>query len=63
MDISLEATEACLEKAKEPTSAENEARSVHDEVPKEDAAVETGRALKKRRRGRCLAAERCGKPK
>jgi hypothetical protein len=37
--------------------------SVHEEVPKEDAAVETGRALNKRHRDRNLAIGRSGEPK
>jgi hypothetical protein len=56
-----EATEACLEKAKGPTSVEMKSVSVHKEVPEEDAAVETGRELKKRHRGRHIAAGRSGK--
>jgi hypothetical protein len=42
-----EATEACLE-SKEPTSLKVESIAVHEEVPKEEAAVETFGALKKR---------------
>jgi hypothetical protein len=53
-----EATEACLE-SKEPTSMEVE----HEEVPKEDAAVETSGALKKWHRERHLAVRRHGQPK
>jgi hypothetical protein len=37
-----EATEACLE-SKEPTSVETESAAVHEEVPKEEAAVKTVR--------------------
>jgi hypothetical protein len=37
--------------------------AVHEEVPKEDAPVETRSALKKRHRGQHLTAERHGKPK
>jgi hypothetical protein len=42
-----EATEACLEKAKEPNSVKIESIAVHEEVPKDKAAVKTVRALKK----------------
>jgi hypothetical protein len=42
-----EAMEACLE-SKEPTSVEIESIVVHEEVPKEEAAVKTVRALKER---------------
>jgi hypothetical protein len=60
----IEVTEACLEKAKEPTSMEMKTVvAVHEEVPKEDTAVETGKALKKRHGDRNLAVGRCGKPK
>jgi hypothetical protein len=40
-----EATEACLE-SKEPTSVEIESVAVHDDVPKEEAAVKIVRAPK-----------------
>jgi hypothetical protein len=40
-------TEACLE-SKEPNSVELESVTVHEEVPKEKAAVKTVRALKER---------------
>jgi hypothetical protein len=49
---SQEATEACLE-GKEPASLEAESVAVHEEVPKEEAALET--ALKKRHEDRYLA--------
>jgi hypothetical protein len=42
---------------------EIKAIAVHEEVPKEDATVETGRALKKQRRGQSLAPDHCRKPK
>jgi hypothetical protein len=42
-----EATEACLE-SKERKSVETESVAVHEEVPKNEAAVKTVRALKKR---------------
>jgi hypothetical protein len=35
MDVSLAVTEACLVKAKEPTSVEMKSIAVHEEVPKE----------------------------
>jgi hypothetical protein len=44
---SQEGTEACLE-SQESTSVQIEFVAVHEEVPKEKAAVKTGRALKKR---------------
>jgi hypothetical protein len=43
MDVSLVATEACLEKAKNPASVEMNSVAVHEEVPKEHSPVETGR--------------------
>jgi hypothetical protein len=43
--VCQEATEACL-KNKEPTSVEMESVEMHEEVPKEKAAVKTLRALK-----------------
>jgi hypothetical protein len=58
----LEKTEACLE-SKEPTSLEIDFESEHQEAPKEDAAVKTVRALKKRHGDRLLALERRRKPK
>jgi hypothetical protein len=42
-----EEMEDCLE-SKEPTSVEIEPVAVHEEVPEENAAVKTVRALKKR---------------
>jgi hypothetical protein len=42
-----EATEACLG-SKVPTSVKIESIVVHEKVPKEEAAVNTVRALKKR---------------
>lgn len=50
-------TEVCLE-CKEPTSEDIESEVEHEEVPKEDAAVETGRLLIKRHRDRLLAEKR-----
>jgi uncharacterized protein (DUF3084 family) len=44
-----EETEACLD-GREPTSMEMESVAVHEEVPKEEAAVKPVRALKKRHR-------------
>jgi hypothetical protein len=55
-----ELTEARLE-CKKPTSEDMEAE--YREVPKEHAAVETGRAPDKRHRGRNLVAERHQKPR
>jgi hypothetical protein len=55
MTACQEATEACLE-SKEPTS---ELVAVHDEVPKEEAAVKTVRALKKRYGDWHLAVGHC----
>jgi hypothetical protein len=52
-----ETTEACLE-CKERTSEEIEYEEVHEEVPKEDEAVETDRAP-----NRNLGAEHRQKPK
>jgi hypothetical protein len=40
--------EACLENVKEPTSVEIEFIAVNEEVPKDEAAVKTVRAVKKR---------------
>jgi hypothetical protein len=45
----LEKTEAFLER-KKPTSLEVESEAVHEEVPKEEARVQTFGALKKQRR-------------
>jgi hypothetical protein len=50
MDFNLEATEACLERAKEPTSMELKSIAKHEEVVKEEAAVKSVGALKKRHR-------------
>jgi hypothetical protein len=54
--------EACLEN-KKPTSLEVDSVVVHEEVPKEEATVETVRVLKKRYRDWHLAVRRCGQPK
>jgi hypothetical protein len=58
----IEVTEACLEKVKEPTSMEMKSVVVHEEVPTEDAAVETGRALNKWHGDENLAVGHRGKP-
>jgi hypothetical protein len=58
--VSQEATEA--EKT-EPDRAMMQSVADHQVAPKEHAAVETGKLLKKRRRGRKPAAERRGEPK
>jgi hypothetical protein len=52
-----EVTEACLE-SKEPTSEETESKLEHQEVPKEETAVETARTLKKRHGDQHLAIGR-----
>jgi hypothetical protein len=52
VSASQEVTEACLE-SKEPTSLEILAE--HEEVPKEEATVQTVRALKKQHWDRHLA--------
>jgi hypothetical protein len=57
-----EATEASLDR-KEPTSVETKSVAVHEEVPKEDAAVKPVGGLRKRHRSRNLPAERRQKPK
>jgi hypothetical protein len=57
-----EATEACLE-SKEPTSLQVESVAVHEEVPKEEAAVETVEALKKRHGDVHPAVKSRGQPK
>jgi hypothetical protein len=57
-----EATEACLE-SKEPTSVETESVAEHQEVPKEEAAVKTARALLKRHGDRHLDVGRREKPR
>jgi hypothetical protein len=54
MPACQEATEACL-KGKEATSLEVESVMVQEEVPKEEAAVESFGALKKWHRDQCLA--------
>jgi hypothetical protein len=46
MTACQEVTEACLERM-EPTLEETESESEHQEVPKEEATVETVKALKK----------------
>jgi hypothetical protein len=54
-----EATEACLE-SQEPTSFEiRESVAVHEEAPKEDAAVKTFGALKKQHGDQHLAVRCC----
>jgi hypothetical protein len=66
MIVSLEVMEACLEKEKEPTSMEMKSVAVHEEVPKEDAAAKTGRALNKQHGDQNLAlgaVESCGSQK
>jgi hypothetical protein len=63
MDVSLEATETCLEKAKEPTSAELEYVAVHPEVHMQEDAVEIGTALNKRHRDRKVEVGRREKRK
>jgi hypothetical protein len=57
-----ETTEACLE-FKEPTTVDMESEGVLGEFHTEDAAVKSLGTLKKRHRGRHLAAGRCGEPK
>jgi hypothetical protein len=57
-----ETTEARLE-CKEPISVDMESEAKYREVSKEHAAVQTGETLRKRRRGRKLAAGRRGEPK
>jgi hypothetical protein len=54
MMASQEVTEACLE-SKEPTSVQIVSIEVHEEVPKEEAAVKTVRALTKQYGDRHLA--------
>jgi hypothetical protein len=51
------------QEATEPTSVSMKSVAMHKEIPEEEAAVKTGKALKKRHRGRHLAAGRRGKPK
>jgi hypothetical protein len=55
-------TEACLE-SKEPTTLEVGSVAVHEEAPKEDAALKPIGALKKRHGDRNLAVRPCGQPK
>jgi hypothetical protein len=62
MKAGREKTRLPLE-CKGPTSEDMESGPEHREVPKEHSAVETGRALKNRHRGRHLAVGRCGKPR
>jgi hypothetical protein len=62
MTACQEATEICLE-SKEPTSLEVEPEAERDEVPKQEAAVETVRVLKKRHGDRHLASRRSGQMK
>jgi hypothetical protein len=50
-------TETCLE-SKEPTSVETESIAMPEEVPKEEAAVKTVRALKECYEDQHLAIER-----
>jgi hypothetical protein len=57
-----EAAEACLE-SKEPTSVEIESKLEHQEVPKEEALVETFGALKDWYVDQYLAVECCRQPK
>jgi hypothetical protein len=58
----LEKTEACLE-GKEPASLEIEPMAVHEEAPKEEAAVKTVRAVKKRNGDQHLAVRHSGQMK
>jgi hypothetical protein len=64
MDVSLEKTETCLEKMEatdlEANPEETESEVEHKEVPKDDAAVETDKALNKRHGDQNLVAG-CGK--
>jgi hypothetical protein len=55
-------TEACLE-SKEPNPEDMESEVEHREVPTEEAAVKSSGTMKKRHRGRHLAAGRSGEPK
>jgi hypothetical protein len=60
-------TTTCLKKTEatdlEANSEEKESEAVHEEVPEEEAAVETSGARKKRHRGRHLAVRCRGQPK
>jgi hypothetical protein len=62
LDAHHESMMACLGKMEatnlEANPEEMQSKVVHREVPKEDAAVKTGRALNKQHRSRNLAAER-----
>jgi hypothetical protein len=68
MEASDEGMLSCLEKmepclvCKEPTSEEMESEAVDEEVPKEHAALQSVRGLRKQHSGRDLAAERRQKP-
>jgi hypothetical protein len=63
----LEKMEACLGKTKamdlETNPEETESEVEHEEVPKEDTAVETFEALKERYRDQHLAVRRCNQLK
>jgi hypothetical protein len=54
--VCQEAMKACLEKAKEPTSEKMKTKAENEDVPKEEAAVETFGAPKKWYRDWQLAA-------
>jgi N-acetylglutamate synthase-like GNAT family acetyltransferase len=56
--VCQEKTEACLD-CKEPTLLEVESIAVHEEVPKEEAAVKIVRALKKQYSDQHLALGSC----
>jgi hypothetical protein len=66
MDSQLEKMEACLEKTEamdlEANPEERESEAVHDEVPKEEAAVETFGALKEQYRDQHLVVRSRGHP-
>jgi hypothetical protein len=61
MDVWLDKTEACLKK--EEATEEIETESEHQEVPKEEAALDTVGVMKERCRDRHLAVRRSGQPK
>jgi hypothetical protein len=67
LDAHYERMMSCLGKTEatdlEANAEEMQSVAVHEAVPKEDAAVKTGRALNKRHRGRHLAAGRRRQPK
>jgi hypothetical protein len=63
MDVGLEATGPCLQKAKETISVKSKYAAVHEEVRNEDAVEETGRALNKLHRDGDPAVGLRGKPK